>query len=130
MAVISMASEQAIPTAGGESMGMPGQLATGFGFARLTAAHERGARSVDGGPNAGANDVGRLSMQSEIRYCKIRYERPPDGTITEAERCYTGETSIDRGDRDLARHRRRSLGGVAERPKRAAPLCSRRCRQT
>ena len=30
---------------------------------------------------------------NEIGYCVIRYQRPADGTITEAERCYTGKNS-------------------------------------
>ena len=45
---------------GGESMGMPGQPAMGFGFGALTAVHRRVARAVDGGPvmGMGMNRVG------------------------------------------------------------------------
>jgi hypothetical protein len=42
----------------------------------------------------GMNGVGHLYIQTnEIRNCVIRYQRSADGTITEAERCYTGENS-------------------------------------
>ncbi len=42
----------------------------------------------------GMNAVVRLSIQTNvIRHFVIRYQRLADGTITEAERCYTGKTS-------------------------------------
>ena len=40
------------------------------------------------------NGVGHLYMQTNvIRHFVIPYQRPADGTITEAERCYTGKNS-------------------------------------
>ena len=42
----------------------------------------------------GMKGVGHLYMQTnEVLNCVIRYQRPADGTITEAERRYTGKNS-------------------------------------
>ena len=95
-----MAGEQAIGMADRESMGMPGQPAIGLGFPALLAVHGRVARAVDGGGGDGmrTDGVGHLYMQTnEIRNCVIQYQRSADGTITEAEHCYTGENSTSAG---------------------------------
>ena len=76
-----MASEQ--------SMGMPGQPAMGIGSAPSMGAPTEQSMAV---PVMGheMNGVGHLYMQTnEVRNCVIHYHRSADGTIAEAERCYT-----------------------------------------
>ena len=75
---------------------MPGQPAMGSWFAALSAATGASAEEpmVTRVMGHGDERVVRLSIQTNvIRHFVIRYQRLADGTITEAERCYTGKTS-------------------------------------
>lgn len=88
-----MASEQFMGMAGGPSMGpsmgTSGQPAMGTGSAPSMGMPDPSTAAPMIGQEM--NGVGHLYMQTnEVRNCVIRYHRAADGTISEAERCYTG----------------------------------------
>jgi hypothetical protein len=83
-----MADEQAIGMAGGESLGMPGQPALGFEFPPSR------PRFMGASPE---QSMVAPVLTNEIRNRVIHYQRSADGTIAEAERCYTGEGSTQAG---------------------------------